>query len=182
MDLFLKGGFEGVSVAEIAKAAGAFPNHVTYHFGSKDLLFAEAASRAMLRAAKRVEQASRASNSAEEHTEILISRLLGPESSAVMLFAEAMLMSRRKPNLAPTVRAALQQLNEAGEAAMVVTLMRTGWKTNVSPEIITRSFWPAVFGLALQKAAMGEDFSRGNADAVAVLMINLRRALGAITP
>ncbi|MNL61367.1 hypothetical protein D3C87_1852780 [compost metagenome] len=118
----------------------------------------------------------------EEHTKILFDQLLRLESPAVVLFAEAMLMARRKPKLGDRIRETLQQLNEAGEAAMVVTLMRTGWKTRVAPDVITRSFWPAIFGLALQKAAMGDGFQDGSADAVALLMINLRRALGEPKP
>jgi AcrR family transcriptional regulator len=182
---FLARGFEAVSVAEVAKAANAFPNHVTYHFGGKEGLFVEAAAYAMLRAAKQAEKASRRSTSVEDHTRLLISNLLGPNSAAVMLFGEAMLLARRKPNLSERIREALQQLNDAGETAMVLTLMRTGWKTRVSPDVITRSFWAAIFGLALQKAAMGQDFEQGSSEAVALLMINLNGALGAkrhVTP
>ena len=44
-----------VSVAAIAADAGAFPNQVTYYFGSKDSLFIHAAFLALLHDAERVE-------------------------------------------------------------------------------------------------------------------------------
>lgn len=179
--LFLQHGFDGVSVSTLAEAAGVFPSQVTYHFGSKEGVLVEAASFAMLRAARQVEKASSKSASTEEHTRRLLNDLLGPHSPAVMLFAEAMLLARRKPHLSPRVQATLRQLNDAGEAAMVLTLMRTGWKTRVAPDVITRSFWAAVFGLALEKAAMGRDFEQIDAEAVASMMINLDRATGGPT-
>jgi AcrR family transcriptional regulator len=43
--LFTERGIAGVSAAEIAREAGAFPSQVTYYFGSKEALFVEAAWR-----------------------------------------------------------------------------------------------------------------------------------------
>src|SRR3546814_579623 len=50
-----RGGGE-LSVAEIAQAAGVFPNQVTYHFGSKDSLLVHAAFLGLLHDAERLEQ------------------------------------------------------------------------------------------------------------------------------
>lgn len=175
MKLFLAKGYANVSVQDIATAAGAFPNHVTYHFGGKDPLFVEAASRAMLRAAKHAESITRDSETAEIHTRRLIGDLLGPGAPAVMLFADAMLFARKKPELQDIVRGTLTVLNEAGEAAMEDTLRRTGWDNVASPRTITRSFWAAIFGLALEKAAMGSAFEQESAEAVAYIMISLNR-------
>ncbi len=160
-------------VSEIAKASNAFPNHVTYHFGGKEPLFVEAASRAMLRAAKHAESITRASETAEIHTRSLIGDLLGPGAPAVMLFADAMLFARRKPALQVMIRETLRQLHDAGEAAMEDTLRRTGWRNRADPAVITRSFWAAIFGLALEKAAMGGNFEQESAEAVAYIMIAL---------
>ena len=171
--LFLQSGFDQVSVTDIAAAAEAFPNHITYHFGGKDALFVEAASHAMLRTAKQAERITRKSDSIESHARVLIAHLLGPGAPAVMLFAEAMLLARRKSTLGDCIRRTLATLNEAGETAMVETLMRTGWKTTVLPATITRGFWAAIFGLALEKAATGQDFEYESAEAVALLMMNL---------
>ena len=55
--LFAERGLAGVSAAEIAREAGAFPSQVTYYFGSKEALFVEAACRGVLHAATEVERA-----------------------------------------------------------------------------------------------------------------------------
>lgn len=171
--LFLSKGYDDVSVAEIAKAAGMFPNHVTYHFGGKEPLFVEAAARAMLRAAKHAEAVTRSSETAEIHTRSLIADLLGPGAPAVMLFADAMLFARRKPALQVVICETLHKLHEAGEAAMEDTLQRTGWRNRAAPGVITRSFWAAIFGLALEKAALGKNFEKDSAEAVAYILIAL---------
>lgn len=171
--LFLKRAYDDVPVSEVAKAANAFPNHVTYHFGGKEALFVEAASLAMLRAAKHAESITRTSETAEIHTRRLVGDLLGPGAPAVMLFAEAMLLARRKPALQVMIRDTLRQLNEAGETAMEDTLRRTGWQNRANSGVITRSFWAAIFGLALEKAAMGGNFEQESAEAVAYIMITL---------
>ena len=174
--LFLKKGYDGVSVSEIATAAEAFPNQVTYHFGGKEPLFVEAASRAMLRAAKHAENITRVSETAEIHTRLLLDDLLGPGSTAVMMFAEAMLLARRKPELRVTIVETMRQLNDAGEAAMVDTLRRGGWETRATPGVITRSFWAAIFGLALEKAALGHHFEEESSEAVAFILTSLSMA------
>ncbi|MEU6642619.1 TetR/AcrR family transcriptional regulator C-terminal domain-containing protein [Saccharomonospora sp. NPDC046836] len=171
--LFLDRGYDGVSVADIAAAVGAYPNNVTYHFGGKDALFVESACRALLRTARQAELRTRSSRTVEEHTRSLISFLLGPGSGAVMLFADAMLMARRKEQLRDLVRETLRKLHVAGEAAMVDTFMRTGWKVRTTPEFITRGFWTAILGLALEKAALGETFEYASAEAVAVMMVRM---------
>ncbi|MCA2012192.1 TetR family transcriptional regulator [Cereibacter sphaeroides] len=173
IERFAEKGFDATSVAEIAQAAGAYPNQVTHHFGGKEALFVEAASRMMLRAAKKAEQRTRRSETPEDHARGLISYLLGPGSSAIMLFAEAMLMARRREALQAIIGETMEILRVEGEAAMVDTLMRTGWKVRTTPEMITRGFWSAIFGLALEKASLGEDFSYASAEASALMMINL---------
>lgn len=173
--LFLSSGFDAVSVAEIARAVDAFPNQVTHHFGGKEMLFVEAASHAVLRAAKQAERVTRDTPSIEVHTRKLIAQMLGPGAPAVMMFAEAMLMSRRRPALASVIAATLARLHEAGEAAMLDTLRRTGWETRADEASISRSFWAAIFGLVIEKAAAGSDFDYSSAEAVALVMMNLDR-------
>src|SRR5882762_4737034 len=48
--LFVERGLRGVSVSDIAAAAGAFPNQVTHHFGSKEALFVEVSIRSLTEA------------------------------------------------------------------------------------------------------------------------------------
>jgi len=171
--LFSQRGFDNVSVAEIAQAVDAFPNQVTHHFGGKEGLFVEAASRGVLRAAKKAEKRTRNSESGEAHARSLVAFLLGPGAPAVMMFAEAMLMARRKSQLQAIVRHTIATLHEAGEAAMVDTFIRTGWKACTTPEFITRAFWSAILGLALEKAAAGDEFEYASAEAVVLMIINI---------
>ncbi|MFM9376798.1 TetR/AcrR family transcriptional regulator C-terminal domain-containing protein [Gordonia sp. VNK21] len=171
--LFLERGFDAVSVSEIANASRVFPNQVTYHFGGKEPLFVEAACRAILRTARQAEERSRTSVTVEQHTRTLISFLLGPGAPSVILFAEAMLASRRREELREIVSTTIHELHVSGESAMVDTFMRTGWVARTTPQFITRGFWTAVLGLALEKAALGEGFEYVNAEAVALMMIRM---------
>ncbi|MBR9763337.1 MAG: TetR family transcriptional regulator [Rhodobacteraceae bacterium] len=172
-ELFLANGYEGTSVAVIAQRAEAFPNQVTHHFGGKEALFVEATSRMVLRTAKQAELRTRQSPTPEAHARGLISYLLGPGSGVIMLFAEAMLMSRRRDALSRIIRDTIEELRIAGEAAMVDTLMRTGWRLRTTPDMVSRGFWSAILGLALEKAALGAEFDYTSAEAAALMMINL---------
>ena len=46
--LFREKGLAGVSIADIAETADAFPSQITYYFRTKEALFVEAACRDML--------------------------------------------------------------------------------------------------------------------------------------
>lgn len=173
LKLFAQAGFDHVTLSQIAKAAKAYPNQVTHHFGGKEGLFVEAACRGVLRAARKAEQRTRGSETPEEHTRALVSYLLGPAAPYVMMFAEAMLMGRRSEGMQALVGETLDVLHEAGEAAMVDTFMRTGWQVHAAPGAITRGFWTAIFGLAVQKAATGERFEYANAEAAVLMMMKI---------
>src|SRR5699024_4058742 len=151
-------GYDKPSVADSAKAADACPNQLTHHFGGKEALFVEAARYAMLRTAKRAEDRSRDTETPKSHARALISYLLGPGSGPVMMFAEAMLLARRTPRLQDIVSRTSAELYRAGESAMVDTFIRTVWQVGATPGVITRGFWTAVLGLAVEKAALGEQF------------------------
>src|SRR6478736_9487074 len=56
--LFRARGLTGVSIADIAEAADAFPSKITYYFRSKEALFVEAACRDILHIAERAEKAA----------------------------------------------------------------------------------------------------------------------------
>lgn len=174
--LFVERGYDKTSVSEIAKESSAFPNQITHHFGSKEALFVEAARFAMLRIAKQAEDRSRDSATPEAHARSLISYLLGPGAGPVMMFAEAMLIARRTPRLQAIVSRTSAELYHAGEAAMVDTFIRTGWQVHATPGSITRGFWTAVLGLAVEKAALGEQFDDRNAEAVVMMLMRMNAA------
>ena len=56
--LFREKGLAGVSIADIAEAADAFPSQITYYFRTKEALFVEAGCRDMLYVARGAEQAA----------------------------------------------------------------------------------------------------------------------------
>src|SRR5215472_18680211 len=70
-------GFAGVSVAEIAADAGAFPSQITYYFGSKEALFVEAACREMLYLARDAEAASVAHDVGDDYVETMVGSVVG---------------------------------------------------------------------------------------------------------
>src|SRR3954469_14227014 len=97
--LFVAHGLHGVSQADIANAAGAFPSQVTYYFGSKEGLFVEAACRGVLRAATEVERAGRATRSPRSYVRAVVHTAL--DSPALLCFVEAALRVRGREELAP---------------------------------------------------------------------------------
>jgi AcrR family transcriptional regulator len=171
--LFRDRGLEHVSVAEIARDADAYPNQVTYHFHSKESLFVHAACHAILRTAHQAEQLAQTSTTPTDHARDLVTYLLGTGAPEVMMFAEAMLTARRTPELQQLITDTTTELYTAGEAAMVHTFARTGWDIRATPGDITRGFWAAILGLALEKAALGEQFDDATADAVVLMLVRL---------
>lgn len=178
--LFRDRGYDNVSVAEIARAAGAYPNQVTYHFGGKEPLFIHAASHAVLHTARLAEQRTRGSATPEAHARGLVTYLLGPGAKTLTMYAEAMLAARRVPALQQIIVTTHAALYDAGERAMADTFTRTGWTVRALPGEITRGFWAAVLGLALEKATLGASFNKADADAVTLMLVRLNT--GDLTP
>jgi AcrR family transcriptional regulator len=143
-------GLAGASVAEIATDAGAFPNQVTYHFGSKEALFVEAACREMLYVAREAEIAAAAVNTDESYTEALIRTVVGAPGMA--LFIEALALVRRRPDLAPQVQKTFERLHAEGDRAYAETAARRGW-TAPAPAITARRFWTLALGIGLRGAS-----------------------------
>jgi AcrR family transcriptional regulator len=169
--LFAERGLAGVSAADVARAAGAFPSQVTYYFGSKEGLFVEAACRGMLRAASEVEEAGDRTRSPRAYVRALVQTALA--SPALPAFIEAALLVRRRPELAPPVRDAFARLHAEGERAVVENLVARGWAIRGTPAAEARGFWAAVLGVALEGVAYGESFDPASAEATAELVLNL---------
>jgi AcrR family transcriptional regulator len=169
--LFGDFGVAGISAAEIAREAGAFPSQVTYYFGSKEALFVEAACRGMLRAAAEVEWAGRRTRTPRTYVRAVVRTALA--SPAVLNFVEAALLVRRRPELAPPVRDAFARLHSEGERAVAESLAARGWQIRAEPAAEARGFWASVLGIAIERAALGEAFDEGTADATVQLVLNL---------
>ena len=72
--LFAKSGFEGVSVRDIVKEAGANLGAVTYHFGGKEALFAEVLTRKTLVLLREGEELVKSSLPPDEKLRALLER------------------------------------------------------------------------------------------------------------
>lgn len=172
-EMFVEHG-ERVSVAQIAERADVFPNQITYYFGSKEQLFVEVACAAVLRAGRHAEEAAAQATTIRDYVGLLIGSLLGAEARNIELFTTAMLLAGRRPDMRTTITDTLHTLHERGEAALMTTLVRTGWQLRTSITVEAKAFWSAVFGLVVQKSATGDEFGYGLEDAVAVVFTNLQ--------
>lgn len=162
------------SVAQICARANAFPNQVTYYFGSKEQLFVEVACAGVLRAGRHAEEAASTATTVREYTHALIGSLLGAEARNVEMFTTAMLLVSRREDLREHITTTLRTLHERGADALMATLVRTGWQLRAPIDVEAKAFWSAVFGLVVQKAATGAEFGYSLEDAVAVIFTNLQ--------
>ena len=145
--LFAARGYEAVTVAEIARAAGAHPNQVTYYFGSKDALFVHAAFRQLLHEAERLEPVGRRQHSpASFRTALARTALSLP---AVPLVVQAVSITRRRPELQPLAQHNLALLFRQAQRYLTAVLGERGWVIDRAPEVETRTFWSAVLGARL---------------------------------
>ncbi|WHU47384.1 TetR/AcrR family transcriptional regulator C-terminal domain-containing protein [Gordonia sp. L191] len=171
-EVFAESG-ETASVAQICARADAFPNQVTYYFGSKEQLFVEVACAAVLRAGRHAEHAAASATTVRDYTRTLVETLLGPQSRNVELFTTAMLLVSRRTDLRPHITETLSTLHDSGEAALLDTLVRTGWQLRAEIGVEARAFWSAIFGLTVQNAATGDELGTSVAEAVTVLFTNM---------
>src|SRR4051812_17548682 len=169
--LFAERGAADVSLNEIAEAADAFPSQITYYFGSKEALFVEAACRDMLRAGTAIERAGARTRTRATYVRAIIE--VASRSPALPNFIEAMLMARRRPDVAPLVERTLARLHSEGARAVRENQERRGWALGTTPEIEARTYWATVLGIVLQRAALGADFDPATAEAAMLRVMNL---------
>jgi AcrR family transcriptional regulator len=170
-ELFAERGLGDVSVAEIAERANAFPSQITYYFGSKEALFVESACRGVLRAAAQVERAGARARTPASYVRAIVSTATA--APALPIFIEAMLLVRRRPELAPLVERTLERMHAEGARAVQQMLDRRGWGLVTTPEVEARAFWATVLGVVLERAALGEAYDAATAEAAVLLVLNL---------
>ncbi|MFJ8585894.1 TetR/AcrR family transcriptional regulator C-terminal domain-containing protein [Streptomyces sp. NPDC093595] len=136
-----------VSVAEIANAAGVFPNQVTYYFGSKDALLVHAAFLGLLHDARRIERIGRqAPDAAAFRRNIARAVLAMPSLPSV---TRALAAGISKPELAPVVDRHLQLLFRQSERFVRQLVDSRGWKTRRPLNVEARTFWSTALGAVL---------------------------------
>ncbi len=145
--LFAARGYEGVTVADIALAAGAHPHQVTYYFGSKDAMFVQAAFLRLLHEAERLEPVGRRQRGpAAFRTALARTALALP---AVPLAVQALSITRRRPELQPLAQHNLALLFRQAQRYLIDVLGERGWVIDRAPEVEARTFWSAVLGARL---------------------------------
>jgi AcrR family transcriptional regulator len=160
-----------VSAAEVAERAGCFPSQVTYYFGTKEALLAEAACRELLRLAAAVEAAARRADGPREWVRWVVDTVVAGDE--LTLFAQAQLLARQRPELRPLVTETLARLHTEGARAAVETLGGAGWRIRGTPEAEARVFWATAMGAALEAAVAGSGFDRARAEETLLLAFNL---------
>lgn len=151
--LFKAGGLAGASIADIATAADAFPSQITYYFRTKEALFVEAACRDVLYVARAAEEAAAKVHTPQDYTRALAETVTSADS--VAFFAEALTLTRRRPDLAPLVERTIARLHSEGTRAYDAQMKRHGWRSLRDPETTSRRFWAIAIGVMVEGYAMG---------------------------
>ena len=160
--LFAKRGLSGVSIAEIAEAAGCYPSQVTYYFGDKEQLLVEVACRDILASREKVEEAGRTAQSSDEAVHGMVDAVLS--SNAVLTFVQAMMLANSRADLRPMVKETFDVLFTRAEQAATIAMRDHDWVGNVAPAIQGRTFWTTIIGIGLERAATGDEFDLAEAE------------------
>lgn len=164
---------ESVSVAEIARAARAHPNQVTYYFGGKDALYVEAVCRTFLQQTETVARAGAAARSPASYRRRVARAAM--EQPCLPALAEALLLVRRRPELSGITGYTLDALFRQSADALSGVLRRRGWVTDRPVAEEVRRFWCAVLGAALFGAGAGGEAAAGAEAAALADTIGVRR-------
>src|SRR5215472_14601678 len=165
--LFRERGLSGASISDIAALADAFPSQITYYFRTKEALFVEAACRDMLYVARAAEQAALLANTPRRYTQALVETVTATD--AVAFFAEALTLTRRRPDLAPLVERTIERLHSEGARAYASQVERHGWRTLRDPDATSRRFWAVAVGVMVEGYAMGRSADELCAEMLRVL-------------
>lgn len=170
IELFKAKGLAGVSVAEIAAAAGAYPSQVTYYFRTKEALFVEAACREVLYVARQAESAAAGAATGSDYNRRLVETVIG--SPGLALFVEALSLTRRRQDLSPLIERTFERLHAEGDRAYGETRQRRGWSEAEDAATVARRFWTLALGVTLREGAT----ETAVADAVEEMTALLRNA------
>jgi len=146
-------GLAGVSVAEIAADAGAFPSQITYYFGSKEALFVEAACREMLYLARDAEAASARPENEDDYIETMVGSVVG--APGLNLFVEALALAHRRPDLKPLAQRTFDRLDAESDRALREHREHAGLPTG-NTAVHAHRFWVIALGIGARGGATGE--------------------------
>jgi AcrR family transcriptional regulator len=141
------GAHRAVTVSEIARAAGVYPNQITHHYGSKDRLVLDAAFALFLRDTTRLQAAGRRATNAESFRQVLARTALAMPSTPLVVRALAAAgddVAQRE-----RVRLLLAVLFRQSERYLERVVAEQGWVSRSGVGRDARTFWSAVFGATL---------------------------------
>lgn len=167
VELFKAKGLSAVSVAEIAKAAGAYPSQITYYFRTKEALFVEAACREVLYVARQAELAAAGAASGRDYNRRLVETVIG--SPGLALFVEALSLTRRRQDLAPLVERTFERLHAEGDRAYGEVRHQRGWSEVQPSATAARRFWTLALGVTLREGATEATLSEAVLEMTALL-------------
>lgn len=136
-----------VTVSEIARAAGVYPNQITHHYGSKDRLVLDAAFTLFLRDTSRLQAAGRRSRTPEGFRSVLACTALAMPSTPLVV--RALATTGGDPALRERVRLLLALLFRQSERYLDRVVTEHGWRSPNGVARDARTFWSAVFGATL---------------------------------
>lgn len=160
--LFAERGLAAVSKAEIAERAGVLPSQLGYYFGTKEALFVESACREVLHLATAIETAASRTRTPRTYIRALV--LGGLRSSALLFFAEAVLLVRAHPASQARVAETFDRLHREGERAVAESFVARGWNRQASAERDARAFWAILIGVTLEQVARGTQLAAKTAE------------------
>ncbi|MFJ4074175.1 TetR family transcriptional regulator [Curtobacterium sp. PhB137] len=136
-----------VTVSEIARAAGVYPNQITHHYGSKDRLVLDAAFALFLRDTTRLQAAGRRAGSADAFRQVLARTALAMPST--LLVVRALAAAGDDDAQRERVRLLLAVLFRQSERYLERVVAEHGWTSPSGVGRDARTFWSAVFGATL---------------------------------
>ena len=88
-----------------------------------------------------------------DYTRALVETVTATDS--VAFFAEALTLTRRRPDLAPLVERTIERLHAEGMRAYAGQIARHGWRSLREPDATSRRFWAVAIGVMVEGYAMG---------------------------
>jgi hypothetical protein len=90
----------------------------------------------------------------------------------LVLFVEALILARQRPDLIPEIARTMDRLHVEATRAHAEKMARHGWHTRHPSDVVARRFWTLALGTALEGYAVGRS---------ATAMSNaMREALGVL--
>ncbi|MCI1749474.1 MAG: TetR family transcriptional regulator [Acidipropionibacterium sp.] len=168
MALFAQRAFAEVTVKDIAREAGVFPNQITHHYGSKDALYITAAFGLLLRESDRLRTGGRRASGPDLFKrELARTALAMPSLPAVV---GTLSVARANPAVRPELRSAMSVFFRQSDRYLERVLEERGWAVSHGVEAAVRTFWGEVFGAVLMRQA-GFDGGPGEHDIASAVEI-----------